>query len=495
MKDFLSSVKQKMNEYIYNDKLSEKVKVFSNSSREYKKSISGKFILVEGNKIAERIKGKHFYVTKKIDGVMQTVFLYGTECKMFSSNGIERKDFPCLDVMSTFLKNAGFNFAAIVAELSVVSDTTKRTRVSDVIHALGTPSLKQTLKLRPFDIISLDGTAWNVESYKETYDKLSEIFDEKKLDNSQLNSNLVQIVPMQEASSVYEVQNIYNQWVINEKAEGVVVHSEAEVIWKVKPRHTIDAVAIGYTSGNEGRQNLIRDILFAVRDDDKKYRVFACGSAGLTEEMRAKIKIQFDINIINSTYIKTDSRKIPYQMIKPKFVFEIGAIDFSSQDSLGIPYKNDILEYNEERGWSLESKRNGVTTYSLSIIRTRDDKDVLPDSIRVNQISDICPFVQDENNKTKATFSEYLKPVEIIERAVYKKESKNHMYIKKIVVWKTNKEDVGFSPYILYFTNYSTRSMVGLKTDMMTASSKEEIMKLYDECVAKNVKAGFNYVF
>lgn len=34
------------------------------------------------------------------------------------------------------------------------------------------------------------------------------------------------------------------------------VHSESPMVWKVKPRHTIDAAVIGYTTGVDG----IRDV-------------------------------------------------------------------------------------------------------------------------------------------------------------------------------------------------------------------------------------------
>lgn len=201
------------------------------------------------------------------------------------------------------------------------------------------------------------------------------------------------------------------------------------------------------------------------------------------------------MNTSESKYITTDSRNIPYQMIKPKFVFEICAVDFSAQNSMDIPHRNDIVLYSDEGGWTMLEKKNGVATYSLTIIRRREDKDIQIDSVRVSQISDICPFVSEDESVKKLDEELITKPVEILERAVYKKESGNAIYIKKFVAWKTNKEVAGFPSYIAYFTSYSSRSKVGLKTDMMASSSKEQIMKLYNEMIHKNVKPGFNYVY
>jgi len=41
---------------------------------DYKKNVAGKFVLVEGAKLKQRIDGERFAVTRKIDGHMQVVF-------------------------------------------------------------------------------------------------------------------------------------------------------------------------------------------------------------------------------------------------------------------------------------------------------------------------------------------------------------------------------------------------------------------------------------
>ena len=41
---------------------------------DYKKNIAGKFVLVEGAKLKQRVEGERICVTKKIDGHLQVVF-------------------------------------------------------------------------------------------------------------------------------------------------------------------------------------------------------------------------------------------------------------------------------------------------------------------------------------------------------------------------------------------------------------------------------------
>lgn len=43
---------------------------FPNIAKEYKRTIAGRFMLVEGAKLKDKISGEDFLVTKKMDGIM-----------------------------------------------------------------------------------------------------------------------------------------------------------------------------------------------------------------------------------------------------------------------------------------------------------------------------------------------------------------------------------------------------------------------------------------
>lgn len=59
-----------------------------------------------------------------------------------------------------------------------------------------------------------------------------------------------------------------------------MVHNENRLISKVKPRHSIDAVVVGYSTTYRG----IRDVILAVRHEDGAYQMFGHGSTGMTDE-------------------------------------------------------------------------------------------------------------------------------------------------------------------------------------------------------------------
>jgi ATP-dependent DNA ligase len=241
----------------------------------YKKNIAGKFVLVEGAKLKQRIDGEHFYVTRKIDGHLQVLFYSDGQTLMLNANGKEKANgLKCINLFSEALKQAGVKQAVIAAELYMPRQD-GRPRCGDVATALADIEKRNEIRLAPFDIVELDGKEWNDAHYDETHQRLCDIFQ---------NEN-VRPVDMCKVDSTDEVKAIYEEWVEGEGAEGLVVHTDSNIVWKVKPRHTIDAAVIGYTMGDRG----VRDLMMAVRREDGLFQMFALGSTGLSDEDRTSV--------------------------------------------------------------------------------------------------------------------------------------------------------------------------------------------------------------
>ena len=58
---------------------------------DYKKNVAGKFVLVEGAKLKQRIDGERFAVTRKIDGHMQVVFFADNQVFMLMPMASKRR--------------------------------------------------------------------------------------------------------------------------------------------------------------------------------------------------------------------------------------------------------------------------------------------------------------------------------------------------------------------------------------------------------------------
>ena len=142
----------------------------------YKKNIAGKFVLVEGAKLKQRIDGEHFYVTRKIDGHLQVLFYSDGQTLMLNANGKEKaNDLKCINLFSEALKQAGVKQAVIAAELYMPRQD-GRPRCGDVASALADIEKRDKIRLAPFDIVELDGKEWNDVHYDETHQRLCDVW-------------------------------------------------------------------------------------------------------------------------------------------------------------------------------------------------------------------------------------------------------------------------------------------------------------------------------
>lgn len=439
----------------------------------YKKNIAGHFVLVEGAKLMQRIAGERLSVTRKIDGHLQVVFYEQGKAFMLNSSGRQKAEsLKCLDVFAASLKKAGVKGAVIAAELYLPAD---RPRCSDVVSALADPQKADKLCLAPFDIIELDGAAWKAEHFADTHNKLCTIFQDEQ----------VRPVQMRNASSAAEVQEIYNEWVENEGAEGLVIHSEGPIIWKVKPRHTIDAAVIGYTTTDRG----IRDLMMAARRPDGLFQMFALGSSGLTDQDRSSIADRLAKTHVESQYVLSDSRGIAYQMVKPELVFEISVIELVARGNDDKIKMNPLLRFDDNQGWLLEGSVPGVSALGVVFERERTDKKPTETDIRISQLTDLCPFEEPEGGTMK------LEASKLLERRVFRKTSGEKVMLHKFLLWKTNKEQTGHYPaYIIFHTDFSSGRKDMIKRDMLYSNDEKQIRELLAAEIADNVKKGWDEV-
>ena len=298
---------------------------------DYKKNIAGKFMLVEGAKIKSRVDGTDFCVTRKIDGHLQCLFYQDGTAYMLNSGGNQLvEQLRCIDAFAEAMQQAGVSSAIVAAELFMPKEG-GRPRCADVKRALADPALRDELRLAPFDILEVNGELWNTDHYKHTHAQLCKWFQ----------GDDVIPVDMMKAESLEEVQTIYDEWVECQGAEGLVIHSDSHIICKVKPRHTIDAVIVGYTTGDKG----VRDLMMAVRKEDGLFQVFAVGSGGLSDEARLSLLDRLCQQHVESQYILSDSRGIAYQMVKPEIVFELSVIELVAKGNDDKVRTNALLTF------------------------------------------------------------------------------------------------------------------------------------------------------
>ena len=449
-------------------------KELSQKAIDYKKNIAGKFMLVEGAKIKSRLVGNEFCVTRKIDGHLQVLFYKDGDAVLLNSGGVDKAgNLRCLEVAKECLKKAGVKEAVVTAELYMPREN-GRPRFGDVPTALADSSRRDQLCLAPFDIVALDGRSFYDVPFKDTYKALTDIF----------KADEVCPVQMMLASSLDEVQTIYDEWVERDGAEGIVVHADNNFIFKVKPRHSIDVAVVGYTLGNQG----VRDLMLSVRREDGMFQIFAEGSNGLSDSDRIALEERLQGMDVESEYVLTDSRGIAYQMVRPEIVWEVSVIDFIARGNDDKVKTNPLVSF-ENGQWLNHGMTPGVAAYGLTVIREREDKTPSETDVRISQITDICPFEEPQKSVGE------MAPSTVLDRRVYRKFSGEKVMIHKFVIWKTNKETTGrFPAYIFYHTDYSSGRKDILKRDMAYAPDEASIRSIFETEILDNVKKGWEAV-
>ena len=450
-------------------------KYLSQTAIDYKKNIAGKFMLVEGAKLKSRVAGNEFCVTRKIDGHFQLLFFKDGEGILLNSRGTDKAGkLLCLEEAVESLKKAGILEAVIAAELYLPKEE-GRPRCGDVPRALADPDLREKLCLAPFDIVSVNGESWQGKPYSEIYDHLSSLF----------KADACCPVQMMKAASLDDVQAIYDEWVEGDGAEGLVIHSDTGIVTKVKPRHSIDAAIVGYTTGDQG----VRDLMLSVRREDGLFQVFALGSGSLSDEDRQTLANRLSGMHVESEYILSDSRGITYQMIRPEIVWEVSVIELVPAGNDGKIRMNALVRFDDEKGWILEGMTPGVSALGLSFIREREDKTPSETDIRISQLTDLCPFEEAQGA------SGAMEASTILDRRVYRKLSGDKVMLHKFLIWKTNKEATGRYPaYIFYHTDFSSGRKDILKRDMAYAPDEAGIRRIFEEEILSNVKKGWEAV-
>lgn len=448
---------------------------FAAIAKNYKRRISSSFVLVDGSKIGEKINGENFCVTKKIDGVMQVLFFRNGSASAYSSNGIEQKQLPCVEKFAELCKKSGLKSATVVAELYVTLSSSGRERVHDVSTAIA--SCPEKLKLATFDILDLDDQPVKL-GYKEKWERMSAIFTDPQ----------VAPVEVRSAHNKIDVEQIFHQWVVEGGAEGIVVRNETPLVYKVKERHSIDAVIIGYTVGENERCNMVRDVLAATMTSEGYLQTTLVAGSGFSDEQRQDLLEKLMPRTCASEYVQTDSRNVAFQMVSPEIVVEFSVLDLVAENSTGEAKMNMLLNYDSQKGYTVQASVAGIAAHSAIFERIRDDKSCNETDIRVSQLSDICPF-----SSVKPLVLANLPQSELLLRRIFTKGADEKLMIQKYTVWKTNKEDSGIFPaFVFHYTDFSCSRKDALKRDIRVSNSKDQIMQLCEAFIAENVKKGWS---
>ncbi|MEI6209525.1 MAG: hypothetical protein WCP20_22310 [Desulfuromonadales bacterium] len=450
---------------------------YAQRSQDYKRRVAGCYIPIQSDDMAAKATAPPMFATKKLNGELAVIFFDGTDAVIAGSNGTVRSGIPCIDEASALLKKARLKQAVIAAELYVAAPGA-RERVFQVKQALGSDGDPASLALAPFDILEIDSETASYGGYDELHAALVKLFG---------TSEKCRPVELKKCGSAKEVSAIFDEWVTKGSAEGIVLRSTMPIVYKVKPKHSIDAVIIGFTEGDGDNRGTVRDLLFALLHDNGVFQVPGKTGNGLSDAQKKDFFTLLSAIPAESRYIETDSRNVAYRMVQPKYVAEVSFIDLMTESSANERKQNPLISW-DGKAYAPLAPCNGVSMSSPVFERMRDDK--LPDADNAG-ISQLTRLLGDEAGTASEAVT--LTPSTVIRRELYTKGAGDKLMLQKYLVWKSNKEtaDTRFPAYVLHYTDFSVGRKEMLKRELRASCSEEQILALCDEMIAENVKKGW----
>ncbi len=426
-----------------------------------------------------------YFISRKIDGEFTCLLYRDGDCITFNPGGTVRAGAPFHAEASELLSRAGVKSAFLGGELYVRRSDGKRPRVHDVVRVARNPADVDevaSLCFAVFNLYELDGEDLSMR-YGEAFKEAQRIFGEGD------RVHLVETV----TGDRKRVFKQYQQWVEKGQAEGVVARSDATGIFKIKPRHNLDLAVIGLSEGVDDRAGLLHSLLLAVPRDEDSFQIVGRVGGGFSDEQRASLLADLKGLAVESDYMEVNSDQVAYRMIEPGPVVEISCLDIISRTSQGGTIDRMVLDWNaRHRRWEGVRRLPLCSILSPQFIRLRDDKKPTPGEVRLSQLSDIAEIPEIERNATEIR----LPASRVLERAVATKVLKGATMVRKLLVWKTNKEDAArdHPAYVLHLTDYSPNRANPLSHEIRVSSSEEQIRSIYQEWRKKYFVGGWTEV-
>ena len=451
--------------------------------QEYRRLTGSRMIPLDREDIRKRIPTADYHVSRKVDGEFTVLVYRQGHVYAINPGGTVRVGLPLENEAASLFDKAGVIDAMIAGELYVHRED-RRPRVHDVVTVARQPQSKDDLaqlRFAAFDIVSLNGQEAG-PSFAETWNTIDKLFD---------SGERVHPVEAITAASPADIEQQFAKWVDGEGAEGIVVRSDTAGLFKIKPRHTLDAVVIGFTESTEDRQGMLHDLLLAVMRHDGTFQVLSRVGGGFSDDDRRSFLSDLKGLAVESEYAEVNSDHVAYQMVYPQWVVEISCLDMISETTRGGPVNRMVLDFsdNGSQQYKVVRRLPLAAVISPQFLRRREDKSVHPEDLRIEQVSDRVEVPLVDRNARQLT----LPASEVLRREVYTKAAKGETMVRKFVLWKTNKEEESdeYPAYVLHYTDFSPNRKTPLARDVRVSSSLEQMQTLWDEMKDANIKKGW----
>ena len=443
----------------------------------YKRRIAGLYRPLSPNDIAS-IPPSSLVVSRKIDGELW--FVVSDDDGVYLANPRGRAITGKIPVLE---QAKILPTGTILAGELHVEAAKGRERVGDLSALLSGGKKADTKRLRftVFDLVQKDGATALTLPYEERFSTLQTLVPTP--------GSTLALIETATMSGAADLQSHYKTVVENGGAEGLIVRASTGMVYKLKPVIDIDCVLLAYTEKVDEPGHARSVLLGLMHEDGKVQLLGGCGNLG----SMAQRKVIFDRlskSVVTSQVRYASDSGGLYRFVSPEIVVSVKVTDLQTERSDGTLLSAPLLSYEKIGGWRSHGVRPCPRPIHPVLERLRDDKAANPVDIRIAQISEW--FGSAATGETP----DILPTSQVLRREVWTKEAKGQTAVRKLVVWKTNKETTNsaFPAFVVHWTDYSATRATPLDREVRLAPTETIATKLADEMITENIKKGWNKV-
>lgn len=451
----------------------------------YKRRVAGRYRAISPADIRFLPKGK-VWVSPKVDGQFWCLVIKDGEAVLVSPKGkVISGDVPVLKEIRAKVLPRVHGDLMVAGELFALRQG-GRPRVGDVGKALGGGENAEVARLGffAFDLIS-GGDADSPEPSAEYAGRL------EVLERLFAGGQRAQAITTEVVSEPDGVQRLFGEWVEGGKGEGLVLRPEDGRVFKLKPVFTLDAAVIGFTEKTDEPAH-VRSLLLALMRENGQFQLIgSVGNIG-SDSLRAELYQRLQPSVVDSSYRFASSTGALYRFVRPDIVVEVKMTDLQVEDTSGRPVRRMVLELDGAAGWTPTQLKFGASLIHPIMTRVRDDKTVDPVDVRASQVLERCEI--EELNEAVERIER--PKSEVIRRQVFAKTVKDKRAVRKLLIWKTNKDkkDPDYPPFVVHWTDFSPGRKQPLQRDVRLAPDEATALALGDDMLKAGVKRGWEEV-
>ncbi|HUT37529.1 MAG TPA: AAA family ATPase [Planctomycetota bacterium] len=442
----------------------------------YKRQVAGRYRSVSPADLATALPPGPYSISPKLDGETWFLRVTGGEAWLLSPSGKVIGDVPATAEATRLL--AGRDL--LLAGELYANGSGRRPRVHDLAAALGRGSDApiQHLGFGAFDLLEGGGEDAQRMPFVQRAERLASLLNGGKL---------CRCVPFEQVADARGLLEAYERLVTREGHEGLVIRCGDGQVTKVKPEITIDAAIVGFTERASGGA---AELLLALLRPDGVFQLLGRVDTGFSEVDRLELAERLRPLMVESSHLAASRGGALFRFVRPEMVVEVKCNDLLTLRASGEHVRRMALSYDAIAAppWQALRPLPAASMMHAVFRRVRDDKVVDTDGVRWSQVTDLVVV-----EGVGAAQAVELPRSQVLRREVFTKRDKGALCVRKVVVWKTNKEEADplYPPYVAFFTDFAPGRQQPLRTDVRVASIAERIHTLADAWIKEHVTQGW----